>query len=149
MMLAKRPMAALCLALVLLFLPSAMAETIDRVVVRGTGLTRESAIQNSAEIAVRVTMERYVLPSSLDANEERIRYRILDESQAYLKSLEVLDETTHSEGIHEVKAKVLVDVGKLATSLRNLQVTLRLLAPGADQAVEGRRRAPRVPQEID
>jgi Ethanolamine utilization protein EutJ (predicted chaperonin) len=94
-------------------------------------------------------MERYVLPSSLDANEERIRYRILDESQAYLKSLEVLDETTHSEGIHEVKAKVLVDVGKLATSLRNLQVTLRLLAPGADQAVEGRRRAPRVPQEID
>jgi hypothetical protein len=126
-----------------------MAETIDRVIVNATGLTRESASENAAEIAVRMTMERYVRPSSLDANAEQIRYRILDESQAYLKSLEVLDETVLEDGIYEVKAKVLVDVGKLATSLRNLQVSLRLLAPGANQAVEGRRRAPRVPRGVD
>jgi hypothetical protein len=139
----------LCLALALLLAPAAMAETIDRVVVSGIGLTRESAIENSAEIAVRMTMERYVRPSSLDANSEQIRYRILDESQVYLKSLEVLDEAVLDDGIYEVRAKVLVDVGKLATSLRNLQVTLRLLAPGADQAVEGRRRAPRPPADVE
>ncbi len=146
---ARYPLAALCLAWALSFVSPAMAETIDRVVVDATGLTREGAIENSAEIAVRMTMERYVRPSSLDANSEQIRYRILDESQSYLKSLEVLEETLLEDGLFLVKAKVLVDVGKLATSLRNLQVTLRLLAPGADQAVEGRRRAPRVPQGVD
>ncbi len=147
---ARRPAAVLCLALAMcLASPGLMAETIDRVIVNATGLTRESASENAAEIAVRMTMERYVRPSSLDANAEQIRYRILDESQAYLKSLEVLDETVLEDGIYEVKAKVLVDVGKLATSLRNLQVSLRLLAPGANQAVEGRRRAPRVPRGVD
>jgi hypothetical protein len=145
----RHPAVGLCLALALFLAPSALAETIDRVVVNGTGLTRESAIENSAEIAVQMTMERYVRPSSLDANADRIRYRILDESQAYLKSLEVLDEAVLDDGIYEVRAKVLVDVGKLATSLRNLQVTLRLLAPGADQAVEGRRRAPKPPQGVE
>ncbi len=135
----KQLMAGLCMATAILAAVPAGAETIDRVVVSGTGLSRESAIEHTAEVAVTRVMERYVRPAALSENRERIRNRVLDESARYLQSLRIIDEIVVADGVHEITAEAAVNVGKLLTSLRNLHVALRMIAPGPNQAVEGRR----------
>ena len=139
MLSAKQLVAGLCMATAILAAVPAAAETIDKVVVSGTGLSRESAIENTAEVAVKLVMERYVRPAALSENRERIKNRILDESAHYLQSLTIIDEVVVAHGAHEITAEAAVNIGKLMISLRNLQVEVRLIAPGPNQAVEGRR----------
>ena len=64
----------------------APAETIDRLVVEGSGYTRESAIGYTGEIAVTKAIQRYVRPAALESHREQIKYRILDESSGYINS---------------------------------------------------------------
>lgn len=139
MLFARQLITGLCMAATILAAVPAVAETIDKVVVSGTGLSRESAIENTAQVAVTLVMERYARPAALSENRERIRFRILDESMRYLESLRIVDEAVVADGVHEITAEAEVNVGKLVTSLRNLQVEVRLVAPGPNQAVEGRR----------
>ncbi|PPR16674.1 MAG: hypothetical protein CFH37_01257, partial [Alphaproteobacteria bacterium MarineAlpha9_Bin7] len=65
---------------------SAEAETVDQVLVEGSGFTRESALKYTGEIAVYQVMQRYVRANALEAHREKIKYRILDQSSGYLKS---------------------------------------------------------------
>ncbi len=139
MLSAKQLIIGLCMATAILAAVPAGAETIDRVVVSGTGLSRDSAIENTAEVAVKLVMERYVRPAALSENRERIRNRILDESVRYLQSLRIIDEVVVADGVHEITAEAAVNVGKLVISLRNLHVAVRLIDPGPNQVVEGRR----------
>ncbi len=135
----KQLTVGLCIATVILAAVPARAETIDRVVVSGTGMSRESAIVNTAEVAVTLVMRRYVRPAALSENHKQIRNQIVEESARYLHSLRIIDEVVVADGVHEITAEAAVNVGKLATSLKNLHVALRLIDPGPNQAVEGRR----------
>ena len=139
MLYAKQLTVGLSMAWTILAVAPAGAETIDRVVVSGTGLSRESAIEYTAEVAVTLVMERYARTASLNENRERIRNRILDQSAGYLQSLKIIDEVLVADGVHEVTAEAAVDVGKLVTSLKNLHVAIKLIHPGPNQAFEGRR----------
>ena len=122
---------------------SAEAETVDQVLVEGSGFTRESAVKYTGEIAVYQVMERYVRANALEAHREKIKYRILDQSSGYLKSLKITKSYLNDEGLHQITAQVRVSVDKLLTSLRNLDVDVKMWAPGPDQAIEGRRGAGR------
>ena len=132
-----------CTIIVCLIGLSAEAETVDQVLVEGSGFTRESAIKYTGEIAVYQVMERYVRAKSLDTHREKIKYRILDQSSGYLKSLKITKSYLNEEGHHQITAQVAVSVDKLLTSLRNLDVDVKMWAPGPDQAIEGRRGAGR------
>ncbi len=88
-------------------------------------------------------MERYVRANALESHREKIKYRILDQSSGYLKSLKITKSYLNDEGLHQITAQVRVSVDKLLTSLRNLDVDVKMWAPGPDQAIEGRRGAGR------
>lgn len=119
------------------------AATIERVVVQGSGFTRESAIGYTEEAAVTRVMEKYARAEALNINRTKIRYRILDRSSSYLDSFTVLTFYVDEEGAHHVTAEARVSLDRLLTSLRNLNVDVKMWAPGPDQAIEGRRGAGR------
>ena len=132
-----------CAAMIFLTGRPALAETVDTLVVKGSGYTRDSAIAYTGESAVTRAIERYVRSAALELNRDQIRYRILDESSAYLKSLKIIKSYVDNDGVHQITAEVEVSVDRLLTSLRNLNVEVRMWAPGPDQAIEGRRGAGR------
>ena len=132
-----------CTAIIFLTGLSAIAETVDTLVVKGSGYTRESAIAYTGETAVTRAIERYVRPAALESNRDQIRYRILDESSGYLKSLKIIKSYVDNDGVHQITAEAQVSIDRLLTSLRNLNVEVKMWAPGPDQAIEGRRGAGR------
>ena len=132
-----------CTAITFLTGLSAIGETVDTLVVKGSGYTRESAIAYTGETAVTRAIERYVRPAALESNRDQIRYRILDESSGYLKSLKIIKSYVDNDGVHQITAEVQVSIDRLLTSLRNLNVEVKMWAPGPDQAIEGRRGAGR------
>ena len=117
------------------------AQTVDTVTVNGDGYDLETATSFCLESAVTKVMARYVRAPALQANKERIRYRVLDQSARYVISSEILSDEVDENGAHKLTVKVEVSVDKLLTSLRNLEVEVLMWAPGPDQAIEGRRGA--------
>jgi len=117
----------------------APAETIDRLVVEGSGYTRESAIGYTGEIAVTKAIQRYVRPAALESHREQIKYRILDESSGYINSFKIIKSYIDDDGVHQITAEAEISVDRLLTSLRNLNVEVKMWAPGPNQAIEGRR----------
>lgn len=132
-----------CTAIIFLTGRPATTETVDTLMVKGSGYTRESAIAYTGETAVTRAIERYVRPAALESNRDQIRFRILDESSGYLKSLKIIKSYIDDEGVHQITAEAKVSIDRLLTSLRNLNVEVRMWAPGPDQAIEGRRGAGR------
>ena len=120
-----------------------VAATIERVVVQGSGFTRESAIGYTEENAVTRVMEKYARAEALNINRTKIRYRILDRSASYLDSFTILTFYVDEDGAHHITAEARVSLDRLLTSLRNLNVEVKMWAPGPDQAIEGRRGAGR------
>ena len=129
-------------ALLLLLTPNLSgAQTLDTVTVSGDGHDLESATSFCLEAAVIKVMARYVRAHALQANKQRIRYRVLDQSTRYIVASEILSIKTSENGTYNITVKVEVSVDKLLTSLRNLDVEVLMWAPGPDQAIEGRRGA--------
>ena len=141
----RKRLIGICTCTTIIFLTglSAIAETVDTLVVKGSGYTRESAIAYTRETAVTRAIERYVRPAALESNRDQIRYRILDESSGYLKSLKIIKSYVDNDGVHQITAEAQVSIDRLLTSLRNLNVEVKMWAPGPDQAIEGRRGAGR------
>ena len=126
-------------ALITLVVLPATGETVDRLLVEGSGFTRESAIGYTEEIAVTKAIERYVRPAALESHRKEIRYRILDQSAGYINSLKIIRSSIDDDGIHKITAEAEISVDRLLTSLRNLNVEVKMWAPGPNQAIEGRR----------
>tara|TARA_A100001037_G_scaffold46707_1_gene38125 strand:+ start:433 stop:873 length:441 start_codon:yes stop_codon:yes gene_type:complete len=120
---------------------SSGAQTIDTVMVTAEGYDLETATSFCLEKAVTKVMKRYVRAQALHTNEERIRFRVLDQSPRYVISSEVILHELRADDYHKLTVKVEVSVDKLLTSLRNLDVEVLMWAPGPDQAIEGRRGA--------
>lgn len=124
-----------------IFVPvTAAAITLEKVTVTGSGFGREKAITSAAEAAVQAVIERYVVSGAMSQNRNMIMDEILANSHSYLESLNILDEKEGEEGFVEVTALAAVEVGRLVTSLRNLDIAVKLPTMGPNQAVEGRRR---------
>ncbi len=128
-----------CVALITLVVVPATGETVDRLLVESSGLTRESAIGYTEETAVTMAIERYVRPAALESHRQEIRYRILDQSPGYINSLKIIGSSIDDDGIYHIRAEAEVSVDRLLTSLRNLNVEVKMWAPGPNQAIEGRR----------
>ncbi len=120
-----------------------IADTIDTFTVSGRGFTRPIAIQDAAEAAIEKVLRRYVPPAEFDANLDVIEDQILVKHDRYLTSFRILDEAKADDGATEITAEASVNIGKFVTSLRNLNIATRLISPGPNQAVEGRRRVDR------
>lgn len=123
------------------FASSVSSETIDTVLVKGSGFTLQSAISYTEELAVTRVMEKYARPEAIDINRTKIRYRILDRSSYFLNEFTVISSGLNNDGLHDITAEATVSLDRLLTSLRNLNVDVRMWAPGPDQAIEGRRGA--------
>ena len=117
----------------------AIGETVDKLVVEGSGFTHESAIGYTGEIAVTRAIERYVRPAAFESHRKEIRYRILDQSSGYINSLKIIKSSIDNDGVHRIRAEAEISVDRLLTSLRNLNVEVKMWAPGPNQAIEGRR----------
>lgn len=104
---------------------AAAAGMAERVTVRESGYTRENAIMNAAQAAVRTVLEKYMASDAADKNKELVD-QILDNSTFYLSSINISDEEVDEEGIVEITAEAVVNVDKLVTTLRNLDVALIL-----------------------
>ena len=128
-----------CMALINILSLPASGETVDRLVVEGSGFTRESAIGYTGEVAVTKAIERYVRAAALEAHQKEIRYRILDQSPGYINSLKIIRSFIDEDGVHQIRAEAEISVDRLLTSLRNLNVEVKMWAPGPNQAIEGRR----------
>ena len=115
------------------------AQTVDTLIVSGTGNNEKAAESHCIESAVAKVMRRYVREKTLKAKKQQIRYRVLDQSPRYLTSFTVLSSRVSENGTWEVTGEAQVSVDKLLTSLRNLEVEVLMWAPGPDQAIEGRR----------
>ena len=126
--------------LLAIFVPvTAAAGTVERVTVTGSSHSREKAITRAAEAAVLVVMERYIVSGAIGQNRNLITDEILANSSRYLESFSIVDERENEEGIIEVTAEAVVEVGRLVTTLRNLDIAVKLPFLRPNQVVEGRR----------
>ena len=133
----RLPIAA---TILLLLLPvAANAITVDRVTVTGHGQSRANAIESAERSAVQIVANRYMARDATDAEHQLLIDQVLLRSKYYLNSFEILDDRIDAAGITEITAEVRVDVDRLVTTLRNLDIAVTLLDPGPGQVVEGRR----------
>jgi hypothetical protein len=133
----RLPIAA---TILLLLLPvAANAITVDRVTVTGHGQSRANAIESAERSAVQIVANRYMARDATDAEHQLLIDQVLLRSKYYLNSFEILDDRIDAAGITEITAEARVDVDRLVTTLRNLDIAVTLLDPGPGQVVEGRR----------
>jgi hypothetical protein len=126
--------------LLAIFVPvTAAAVTVERVMVTGSGFSREKAITSAAEAAVQAVIERYIVSGAISQNRNIIMDEILANSHGYLESINIIDEQEGKGGVVEVTAEAAVEVGRLVTTLRNLDIAVKLPVIGPNQVVEGRR----------
>ena len=121
----KRAVGTIAVLLVIFVPVTATAGTVERVTVTESGYTRENAIKNAAQAAVQTIVERYMVSDAAGQNRRLIIDQILDRSDGYLNSINIFDERMHEDGIVEVTAEVVVEVDKIMTTLRNLDIALK------------------------
>lgn len=115
----------------LLFPMTANALTVDRVTVSGRAETREAAILDAQRTAVQTVAVRYIAASEFEKKRLSMTDLILPHSESYLQAFEILEERVDDDGFTEIVALAGVEVGRLVTTLRNLdfEVTLLHLGP--------------------
>ena len=135
-----RSRVSIAATILLLLLPvAANAITVDRVTVTGRGESRDMAIVSAERAAVRMVANRYMARDATDEEHQLVIDQVLARSKSYLNSFEILDDRVDDAGITEITAEARVDVDRLVTTLRNLDIAVTLLNPGPGQVVEGRR----------
>ena len=135
-----RSRVSIAATILLLLLPvAANAITVDRVTVTGRGESRDMAIVSAERAAVRMVANRYMARDATDEEHQLVIDQVLARSKSYLNSFEILDDRVDDAGITEITAEARVDVDRLVTTLRNLDIAVTLLDPGPGQVVEGRR----------
>ena len=97
------------------------------------------AIVSAERAAVRMVANRYMARDATDEEHQLVIDQVLARSKSYLNSFEILDDRVDDAGITEITAEARVDVDRLVTTLRNLDIAVTLLDPGPGQVVEGRR----------
>jgi hypothetical protein len=113
--------------LVVIFAPvTAAAGPIERMTVKESGYTRENAIKNAAQVAVQTVVEKYIVSDAASRNRRLIVNRILDNSNSYLDSINIVDEKVGEDGIVEVTVEAVVEVGKIVTTLKNLDIAMKV-----------------------
>jgi len=126
--------------ILLLLLPvAANALTVDRVTVTGRGESRDMAIVSAERSAVHMVANRYMARDATDEEHQLVIDQVLARSKSYLNAFDILDDRIDEAGITEITAEARVDVDRLVTALRNLNIAVTLLDPGPGQVVEGRR----------
>jgi hypothetical protein len=135
----KRAVRTVAALLAILVPVTASAGTVERVTVTGSSHSREKAITRAAEAAVLAVMEKYIVSGAISQNRNLITDEILANSSGYLESINIVDEKQDEEGIIEVTAEAVVEVGRLVTTLRNLDIAVKLPVLRSNQVVEGRR----------
>lgn len=136
---ARGPLPIVATILFLLMCFAANAITIDRVTVTGRAQSREAAIVYAERSAVQIVARRYMVDDATDEEHQIVIDQVLRHSKTYLSSFDIVDDRVDEAGITEITAEVRVVVGRLVTTLRNLDIAVTLLDPGAGSVVEGRR----------
>ena len=131
--------AAITLLFLLLLPFAADAITLDRVTVTGRAQTRENAILYAEQSAVQIVAGRYIANEMTVAEKRTLIDQVLPHSKTYLNSFEIIDDQVDDAGFTEITALARVEVGRLVTTLRNLDIAVTLLDPGPNEVVEGRR----------
>jgi hypothetical protein len=121
----KRAVGTIAVLLVMFVPVTATAGTVEKVTVTESGYTRENAIKNAAQAAVQTIVERYMASGTVGKNRRMIIDQILDRSNDYLDKINIVDERMHEDGIVEVTAEAVVEVDKIMTTLRNLDIALK------------------------
>jgi ABC-type xylose transport system substrate-binding protein len=117
--------------LLAMFMPfAATAKTVERITVTESGYTRESAMKNAMQAAVQTLLDRYVARNAADQN-TRLIDQILDNSDRYVSSIVIIDEQMDEDDIVEITAEAAVDTDKIMTTLRNLDIVLKV--PGISE----------------
>lgn len=98
---------------------------VESVLVTGMGISEQSAIKNASKAAIQQVVGMYVVSDAVMENSELIKDQVLSQSNAYIKSFEVLKKSKDEDGLFEVEAKVEVEVGKLTNKLGELNVAMK------------------------
>ena len=109
---------------------AANALTVDRVTVTGHAATRERAILEAEQTAVAKIVARYVAPAESEKKRLILVDQVLPYSKSYLHAFEIVEERVDDEGYVEITALAGVEVGRLVTTLRNLDIEVRFIHLG-------------------
>jgi hypothetical protein len=117
--------------LLAMFVPiAATAKLVENITVTESGYTRENAMKNAMQAAVQTVLDRYVARNAADQN-TRLIDQILDNSDRYVNSIVIIDEQMDEDDIVEITAEAAVDTDKIMTTLRNLDIVLKV--PGISE----------------
>jgi len=127
------------IAILMLFPLAANAVTVDRVTVTGRADSREIAILYAEQAAVQIVAGRYIANDMTEKERLTLIDQVLPHSKYYMYAFEILEERVDEAGYTEIVALARVEVGRLVTTLRNLDIAVTLFDPGPNAVVEGRR----------
>jgi hypothetical protein len=127
------------IAVLMLFPLAAYAITVDRVTVTGRAESRETAILYAEQSAVQIVAGRYIANDMTDQERLTLIDQVLPHSKYYMHAFEILEERVDEAGFTEIVALARIEVGRLVTTLRNLDIAVTLFDPGPNAVVEGRR----------
>jgi len=100
-------------------------EKTEKVIVTGVGTSKDSAVKNAAKAAVKQVVGMYVVSDVEMQNREIIKDEVLSYSNGFIKSFKEIGMTKDDDGLIEIEAEVVVEVGKLTDKLNGLNIATK------------------------
>ena len=106
------------------------------VIVTGVGETEHEAIKDAGRTAVKETLGMFLVSETVIEDDELVKDEVLSVSDGFVSNFRTISRRKDEDGLVEVKAAVSVVVGKVASKLRGMNMSMKDVGSEQFVAVE-------------
>ena len=106
------------------------------VLATGVGETEHEAIKDAGRSAVKEAVGMFLVSETIVENEELIKDEVLSVSDGFVSKFRTISKREDEDGLVEVKATITVVIGKVASKLRGMNISMKDVGSDEFVAVE-------------
>ena len=106
------------------------------VIATGVGETEHEAIKDAGRSAVKEAVGMFLVSETIVENEELIKDEVLSVSDGFVSKFRTISKRKDEDGLVEVKATITVVIGKVASKLRGMNISMKDIGSEEFVAVE-------------
>ena len=106
------------------------------VIATGVGGTEHEAIKDAGRSAVKEAVGMFLVSETIVENDELIKDEVLSVSDGFVSKFRTISKRKDEDGLVEVKATITVVIGKVASKLRGMNISMKDVGSEEFVAVE-------------
>ena len=106
------------------------------VIATGVGETEHEAIKDAGRSAVKEAVGMFLVSETIVENDELIKDEVLSVSDGFVSKFRTISKREDEDGLVEVKATITVVIGKVASKLRGMNISMKDIGSEEFVAVE-------------